>query len=197
MPRYCFLNYGILCRFLYMSGTHSCSYNPLFYRYTQSVPDIVQQIYNHMEFDMSEQDGAFDTPNNTDPDNTSEAKIENLSIHKEFDDMLEKKKMEARERIDRQRRFKSYTSWMPDLHRVWALKQPKFDRSGLNLRPPNSSRRKRRRVSGNFVVCETPMTGAKEVTSDSKTPNRSLSKALFHDEFDSVQSSPCTDPNYQ
>jgi hypothetical protein len=147
-----------------------------------------------MEFDMSEQDGAFDSPNNTDPDNTSEAKIEKMSIH---EDMLEKKKMEARERIDRQRRFKSFTSWMPDLHRVWALKQPKFERNGLNLRPPNSSRRKRRQVSGNFVVCETPMTGAKEATSDTKTPNRSLSKALFRDEYDSVQSSPCTDPTSQ
>lgn len=150
-----------------------------------------------MEFDMSEQDGAFDSPNNTDPDNTSEPKIEKLSIQEQFDDMLEKKKIEARERIDRQRRFKSFTSWMPDLHRVWALKQPKFERNGLNLRPPNSSRRKRRRVSASFVVCETPMTDTKETTSGTRTPNRSLSKALFPDEFDSVQASPSTDPSYQ
>ncbi|KAJ3701099.1 hypothetical protein LUZ61_004804 [Rhynchospora tenuis] len=162
-------------------------------RYAHLIPDIVQQIYSQMEFDMSEQDETFYSPNNTDPDNASEPKLEKLSIHEQIDEMMEKKKMKARERIDRQRRFKSFTSWTPDLHRVWALKQPKFDRNGLDLRPPSSSRRKKRRLSGNFVVCETPMTGMKETTSGTKTPNRSLSKALFTDEFDSVQASPCTD----
>ncbi|KAJ4794567.1 LIM domain protein [Rhynchospora pubera] len=162
-------------------------------RYAHSIQDIVQQIYGQMEFDMSEQDETFYSPNNTDPDNTGEPKIEKLSIHEQIDEMMEKKKMKARERIDRQRRFKSFTSWTPDLHRVWALKQPKFDRNGLDLKPPSSSRRKKRRISGNFVVCETPMTGLKETTSGTKTPNRSLSKALFTDEFDSVQASPCTD----
>lgn len=166
----------------------------LFYRYGHSVPDIVQQIYSQMEFDMSEQHGEFYSSNNTDPDNTSEPKIEELSIREQ---MMEEKKVKARESIDRQRRFKSFTSWMPDLHRVWALKQPKFEGNGLDLRPPNSSRRKRRRVPANFVVCETPMTGTKETTSGTKTPNRFLSKALFHDEFDVVQASPSTDSTYQ
>ncbi|XP_078175276.1 LIM domain protein [Carex rostrata] len=163
-------------------------------RYGHSVPDIVQQIYSQMEFDMSEQHGEFYSSNNTDPDNTSEPKIEELSIGEQI---MEEKKVKARESIDRQRRFKSFTSWMPDLHRVWALKQPKFEGNGLDLRPPNSSRRKRRRVPANFVVCETPMTGTKETTSGTKTPNRSLSKALFHDEFDVVRASPSTDSTYQ
>jgi hypothetical protein len=97
----------------------------------------------------------------------------------------------AQERRDRQRRLSSFTSWVPDLRRVWALKHPGKEPSVTVPRSRSSSkRRKRRRAACTDVVFETPMT-AKRLESGSESDGgegtrtatlETLSKTLFDDE---------------
>ena len=102
--------------------------------------------------------------------------------------------IEAQERRERARRFSSFTSWVPDLQRVWAPKQP-------NPMKPKSdslrklSKRKKQAVESNDTVCETPMTEKKRSNSGrssfddedyqdnhfSSQSCTSVSKALFQD----------------
>ncbi|KAK6925930.1 hypothetical protein RJ641_007649 [Dillenia turbinata] len=98
---------------------------------------------------------------------------------------------EAQARRERARRFASFTSWMPDLQRVWAPKQPKA--SGVKIKSQKQFKRKARRRTSYDVVLETPMTGAKcsgrlhsitadEENQDCGSPSSgSVSKALFQD----------------
>ncbi|XP_068651279.1 uncharacterized protein [Aristolochia californica] len=95
------------------------------------------------------------------------------------DDLGAKKKMqheqqehelrliEARERRERARRFASFTSWVPDLQRVWAPKQQsRTSASGKRESSRKPSRNKQRRRGphhGYDVVCETPSVGIKRV----------------------------------
>lgn len=65
--------------------------------------------------------------------------------------------MEAQKRRERARRFSSFTSWTPDLQRVWAPKQPKLIKQKSDPLRKLSKRKERRRVSYD-MVCETPMT---------------------------------------
>ncbi|KAJ7969848.1 LIM domain-containing protein A, putative isoform 1 [Quillaja saponaria] len=98
----------------------------------------------------------------------------------------------AKERRQRARRFASFTSWMPDLQRVWAPKQKAIMPMSDPLRKlPN---RKDRRRESFDTVCETPMTGNKRscprrsnVDDDDHQDNGgqlfgSVSKALFQDD---------------
>lgn len=100
--------------------------------------------------------------------------------------------IKAQERRERARRFSSFTSWVPDLQRVWAPKQPKAMKP--NLFPFRKlSKRKDRDGASNDTVCETPMTERKRSssrrTSDdykdyqdySSQSCPSVSKALFQD----------------
>ncbi|XVF53476.1 hypothetical protein PTKIN_Ptkin05aG0102200 [Pterospermum kingtungense] len=67
------------------------------------------------------------------------------------------KLIQAQERRERARRFSSFTSWMPDLQRVWAPKQPK----AMKPKPDplrKLSKRKNRSKASYDIVCETPMT---------------------------------------
>lgn len=96
----------------------------------------------------------------------------------------DKKLIEAKERRERARRFVSFTSWMPDLQRVWAPKQ-----KAMTL-----PKRKERRRASFDRVCETPMSGHKRsyrwennVEDDNVRANgsqtcSSVSKALFQDD---------------
>lgn len=101
---------------------------------------------------------------------------------------------QARERRERAKRFVSFTSWVPDLQRVWAPKQPKPMRSKSESVKKESKRKERRRASYS-VVCETPMTGKKRTCSQrscigadkeqdhgSQNSSASISKALFQDD---------------
>lgn len=100
--------------------------------------------------------------------------------------------MLAQERRERARRFASSTSWVPDLQRVWAPKQPKL------MRPKTDSlwkisKRKEWQKTNYDVVCETPMSGKRRlcpggssIRGDNKLDFRSKSfgsvpKALFQD----------------
>lgn len=101
--------------------------------------------------------------------------------------------MEAQKRRERARRFASFTSWMPDLQRVWAPKQPNLMKQKSDPLQKLSKRKQRRRVSYD-MVCETPMTGIKRSCSrvssvddedyqDSGSQSGgSVSKALFQDD---------------
>ncbi|PON57766.1 Treslin [Parasponia andersonii] len=104
--------------------------------------------------------------------------------------------IEAQERRERARRFSSFTSWVPDLQRVWAPKQPKATKPKSNsLR--KLSKRKKNAEEINDTVCETPMTEKKRSNScrnsfddedyqDNDFSNQScssVSKALFQDDL--------------
>ncbi|KAL7003539.1 hypothetical protein U1Q18_004692 [Sarracenia purpurea var. burkii] len=84
----------------------------------------------------------------------------------------------AQERRERARRFVSFTTWVPDLQRVWAPKQAKGMKEKSEALPKQPKRKKRPR--GNHdVVCETPMMGKEH---DGSIPSTSVSKALFQDD---------------
>lgn len=107
----------------------------------------------------------------------------------------ELKLIQAQELRERARRFSSFTSWMPDLQRVWAPKQSKAMKSKSdNLR--KLSKRKSRSKASYDTVCETPMTEKKRsnacrTTTDDKDdcgncrahPHDPVSKALFQDDM--------------
>ncbi|KAL0728857.1 hypothetical protein Bca4012_024950 [Brassica carinata] len=89
-----------------------------------------------------------------------------------------KRVIEAQEMRERARRFSSFTSWMPDLCRVWAPKQ------GKNSKEKNKDQ-------WNMTVCETPVTADNKRTRTDDTyehecgtlPRSSVPKALFQDDF--------------
>ncbi|KAM7273659.1 hypothetical protein ACFE04_028323 [Oxalis oulophora] len=97
------------------------------------------------------------------------------------------KLIKAQEKRERARRFSSFTR-LPDLHKVWAAKQPKLIKPMLNFFQKPS---KRIRASCDRV-CETPMTGNKRScsrSSDGEEHNNytspsggSVTKALFQDD---------------
>ena len=99
-----------------------------------------------------------------------------------------RKLTEAKARRERARRFTSFTSWVPDLQRVWAPKQqpkptkPKSD--------PHGKRPKKKKRAAE-TVCETPMSKNRrshrydsddQHFGDDKS-SRSVSKALFQDDW--------------
>ncbi|XP_068666619.1 uncharacterized protein [Aristolochia californica] len=75
--------------------------------------------------------------------------------------------MEARERRERARRFASFTSWVPDLQRVWAPKQQSrtsaTGKKESHRKPSKNKQRGRGARHGYDVVCETPFVGMKRV----------------------------------
>lgn len=99
-----------------------------------------------------------------------------------------KKLREAQEKRERARRFSSFTTWMPDLRRVWApLKQqmkgmkPKSD-SMLEF----LSERKVGRYGSHDRVCETPEPEKRSSEEEEEAKHRRLSfspisRALFQD----------------
>ncbi|XP_059629123.1 uncharacterized protein LOC132271690 [Cornus florida] len=94
-----------------------------------------------------------------------------------------RKLIEAKERRERARRFGSFTSWVPDLQRVWAPKQqPRAMGTKSESLRKQCKRRERRRASYD-VVCETPLTGRKRSCPQGSSIGdpSSVSKALFQD----------------
>ncbi|XP_031380872.1 uncharacterized protein LOC116195702 isoform X2 [Punica granatum] len=66
--------------------------------------------------------------------------------------------IKARERRERARRVASYTSWVPDLQRVWA---PKQQLNATKAKPEPSTKQSKRMGKGSVardIVCETPLT---------------------------------------
>ncbi|CAI0449801.1 unnamed protein product [Linum tenue] len=182
-------------------------------RYCDSLGEVVHRIYEKLDLLLFEDEEEPSKPllNSEDSNHSLKERLEtederndrltrmNDPIPAENNEMKQdddhaRKLMEAQERRQRARRFSSFTSWVPDLHKVWAPKQqpkskkPKYDRR-------HSKRDTRRR--GSFdVVMETPMTGKEDrsfkggecSSSNEKMKKQgggnvcgSVSKALFRD----------------
>lgn len=122
---------------------------------------------------------------------------DNASVKMITKDDHARKLIKARERRERARRFSSFTSWVPDLQRVWAPKQPKVMKPNWNPLRKHSKRKKDRGVASYDTVCETPMTGKENSSrrrsciddeedyqgynNNNHQPCSSVSKALFQD----------------
>ncbi|KAM0944464.1 putative treslin [Dioscorea sansibarensis] len=151
-------------------------------RYVHSLGDITNRIYNQMEFvsfcDDTETSESLPNSNNDESqkleDNielafrtsntqntyevTNPLKTDDTNNQQEetLSKAHEERLMRARASRERHRRFTSFTSWMPDLRRVWALKQTRQE-SQMHVK---QKRRKRMKISD--VVCETPMSKNKQ-----------------------------------
>ncbi|TKW12119.1 hypothetical protein SEVIR_5G015900v4 [Setaria viridis] len=192
-------------------------------RYISSMEDVIKKIYTQMEFDLFDDDDEIDCSDSVpSSSNQEDARFDRGRSHwnsagastsasahhllqgdarssrQRDDDRHDELMVRAQLRRDRQRRLSSFTSWVPDLRRVWALKHPGKEPSVPLPRSRSSSsskRRKRRRAACTDVVFETPMTAAKRQGSGSESPPESdggegtraaalgtVSKALFDDE---------------
>ncbi|CAN8244508.1 unnamed protein product [Cochlearia groenlandica] len=102
-----------------------------------------------------------------------------------------KKEIVAQERRERARRFSSFTSWMPDLRRVWAPKQAKNTKGKADQQERMAKRKKQQSSVEYDKVCETPMTpetkrtragNNDEYECGGTVPRSSVPKALFQDD---------------
>nr|VDD21781.1 unnamed protein product [Brassica oleracea] len=101
-----------------------------------------------------------------------------------------RKVVEAQEMRERARRFSSFTSWMPDLCRVWAPKQAKNSKDKVDQQKRLGKRKNEHRSVDYDRVCETPVTGDnKRTRTDDRDeyecgtlPRSSVPKALFQDD---------------
>ncbi|KAL3837730.1 hypothetical protein ACJIZ3_022321 [Penstemon smallii] len=167
-------------------------------RYSDGLEDVVNKIYSELEMDIL----LFtETPNllfnNEDSNQSWMDKLEthkmsknnnsNKSESTEGDSLqiLTNENENPQEMRERNRRNVSFTSWVPDLQRVWAPKQPKAVKGKFDSLSKKSKRKDKQRVSYS-VVCETPMIGTKRTSSgdeehDPGNSSYSVSKALFQD----------------
>ncbi|RVW94565.1 hypothetical protein CK203_030885 [Vitis vinifera] len=158
-------------------------------RYSHTLGDIVHKIYTRMDLLLFGDEDESPNPllNSEDsnqswrekPDRDeigdSERANELISAENESSQPLEddngsptgnkgeehaRRLIEARERRERARRFASFTSWVPDLQRVWAPKQPNAMKPKSDSYRKQSKRKDRRRASYD-MVCETPMSSKK------------------------------------
>ncbi|EEE54135.1 uncharacterized protein [Oryza sativa Japonica Group] len=167
-------------------------------RYIESMEDVIKKIYTEMEFDLFDDEvecsESLPSSSNHDVDGSNSRRHRsNSAPHLLRRDhgggsSHEERLARAEERRNRDRRLSSFTSWVPDLRRVWALKHP--GKEPAAAAPPQSrqgasKRRKRRRAACTDMVCETPMTVAasgKRKPGDAAGSLATVSKALFHDD---------------
>jgi hypothetical protein len=159
------------------------------FRYINSMEDVIKKIYTEMEFDLFDDDDdevdysdSLPSSSNQEDANrrhshrgsasTNASALQLLqrdarSSRQREDDRHDELMARAQERRDRQRRLSSFTSWVPDLRRVWALKHP--GKEPCARVPWSRSCSKRRRAAFTDVVFETPVT-AKRHESGSESP---------------------------
>ncbi|WCJ36769.1 hypothetical protein M5689_017949 [Euphorbia peplus] len=184
-------------------------------RYCECLGDVVQKIYAKMDLLLFEDED--ETPNpllNSDDSHqswTHKQKREGMDENSENNKSLSadsepfqqsennneteqgrnQKLIEARQSRERARRFASFTSWVPNLQRVWAAKQQKPVKIKTDWSQKVSKRKERNKTSDD-VVCETPMTGIKRSYRGSGSSDKenqvkdtvfcaSVSKSLFQD----------------
>ncbi|KAM3329403.1 hypothetical protein ACQJBY_026462 [Aegilops geniculata] len=183
-------------------------------RYMDSMEDVIKKIYTEMEFDLFDEDDlpcSDSLPSSSNQDdgkgNKSRSSQRNcagsssaptLHTRSRHHDRHEEQLVRASERRNRERRLSSFTSWVPDLRRVWALKHPGKE-PPLAVAVPRSrqhSKRRKRRAACTDMVCETPMTAAKKQQpeqagsgSDEMMSIGSVSKTLFDDDTEVSSSS--------
>jgi len=93
------------------------------------------------------------------------------------DNAHDQRLMKAHKQRDRARRFSSFTSWVPDLHRVWALKQPRMEKEYF---PKSKSKRMKHERNKKEIVRETPMT-ARQHSHMQEDESRGLETARIDD----------------
>ncbi|KAK8933763.1 hypothetical protein KSP39_PZI015877 [Platanthera zijinensis] len=141
-------------------------------RYEHSLSDVIKEIYHKMEFfsfdghnvegsesvPASYQDGFKLCENlNMNNENIASINADNAVNQQDLDTKIEQQLNEAQERRNRARRFLSFTSWVPDLQRVWAPRHPMSEKLAHEILPKvKAKKRKRRRSSIHDRVCETP-----------------------------------------
>lgn len=190
-----------------------------YFRYSSTLGDMVHKIYTKMDLLVfTEEDGSPNNLLNSEDSNQSwrekqekdqmsdgcrvnqsVAVRKRFPLHEYTDENCQeikreehsRKLMEAQERRERARRFASFTSWMPDLQRVWAPRHTKE----MKVKVRKLSKRKGNKSTSCYdMVCETPMTGNershqrvnssgdKEYHNSNGTKSGvSVSKALFRD----------------
>ena len=182
-------------------------------RYMDSMEDVIKKIYTEMEFDLFDEDDvqcSDSIPSSSNQDdaradrswrshrNSGSASAPTHHMRSSHHDRHEAQLARAQERRNRERRFSSFTSWVPDLRRVWALKHPGKE-PPCTVAVPGSrqhSKRRKRRVACTDMVCETPMTAAKKQQPGSGSEEGSemrsigsVSKNLFDDDTEISSSS--------
>ncbi|CAM0880455.1 unnamed protein product [Alopecurus aequalis] len=187
-------------------------------RYMESMEDVIKKIYTEMEFDLFDEDDvpcSDSVPSSSNQDDArgdrsrrsnrnyagGSASAPTLHTRSSHYDRHEAQLARAQERRNRERRLSSFTSWVPDLRRVWALKHPGKE-PPCTVAVPRSrqhSKRRKRRVACTDMVCETPMTVAKKQQQeqpgsgsregDEMRSLGSVSKTLFDDDTEISNSS--------
>ncbi|KAJ6359312.1 hypothetical protein OIU76_000944 [Salix suchowensis] len=163
-------------------------------RYCQSLGGVVHKIYEKTDLLLfSEEDELpHSFLNSEDTEDESLRHVENEFQSPQGMNQEEehaRKLIEAQARRQRARRFASFTSWVPDLQRVWAPKQPTAMKMKSDPLRKLAKRKERRRVNYD-VVLDTPMTGNNGVISSDDRNHQvygtslcgSVSKALFQDD---------------
>ncbi|KAG6480484.1 hypothetical protein ZIOFF_063984 [Zingiber officinale] len=161
-------------------------------KYSHCLGEIICKIYNQMEFnlfdDEVEASDSLPSSNNEEFKRLNEHTVGATGFGMQQEEMQNKQQrrlIKAQELRDRERRLSSFTSFIPDLKKVWAPKRLKAERLTHDSQTKLSKRR--RRVSTSDRVCETPMTGLKNhsrVQADGSScqvsNSKPFSKALFH-----------------
>ncbi|KAF8008754.1 hypothetical protein BT93_K2418 [Corymbia citriodora subsp. variegata] len=187
-------------------------------RYFTDLEEVVQRIYSKMDLllfhdeedelpnlQLNSQDSSKSWRGNTDEDKMDRniRSDRSVSAENELDGQWQvndaranreehlRRLNEAQERRERARRFASFTSWVPDLQRVWAPKQPVGTKHKSNPRRKLPKKKDRTRMTCDMVF-ETPMTDNKRSClrassgKNKQDPSlplcSSVSKALFSDD---------------
>ncbi|XP_020700439.1 uncharacterized protein LOC110112529 isoform X1 [Dendrobium catenatum] len=141
-------------------------------RYEHSLRDVIHEIYTKMEFfsfDGNELEASDSVPASNEDglkrgDNISMNSPNSVYMNEQnmlnqqiLNCTAEQQLMEAKKRRNRARRFSSFTSWVPDLQKVWALRHPKLEKHALEtILPKVKAKKRKRRSSIDDRVCETP-----------------------------------------
>ncbi|XP_039160612.1 uncharacterized protein LOC120289577 [Eucalyptus grandis] len=152
-------------------------------RYFTDLEEVVQRIYSKMDLLLfhDEEDelpnlqlNSQDSSKCTDEDKMDKniQSDRSVSAENELDERWQgdnaranreehlRRLNEAQERRERARRFASFTSWVPDLQRVWAPKQPGGTKNQSDPRRKLLKKKDRTRTTCDMVF-ETPMTDNK------------------------------------
>ncbi|KAG0491816.1 hypothetical protein HPP92_005214 [Vanilla planifolia] len=165
-------------------------------RYEHSLPNVIHEIYDRMEFFSFDEDGieASDPvpESNKDSlkrDNNVSTKMmhsneDPLKAQQILESTLEKQVMEAQEKRNKARRISSFTSWVPDLQRVWALRHPMPEKQARESVPRIKPRKRKKRPSSTYYrLCEgevLPKMMVKEIkTSKAKATAQAQATAVY------------------
>ncbi|KAL9685192.1 hypothetical protein QQ045_022639 [Rhodiola kirilowii] len=182
-------------------------------RYSQDLEDILHQIYSKMDlllFSEEDENSNFllnsedssqslrerlgvDSFGETKPilgpastEHKSHKQLRNKKLNLKGDSSMSHmlKLAKAQEQRERARRFSSFTSWIPDLQRVWAPKQQTQLTHSQSDVSRKHSKRPSRQCASLDMVFETPESNKKSCSRRSIESPCSVAKALFQDTQD-------------